>query len=232
MKRFYKDAVVGERGPEGFGVLLDGKPVKTPGGRAFAVRAKPLAEALAAEWAGQGETIAPTTMPLTRQVNTVLDRVGPNRSALLEDLRRYAGADLLCYRATMPPELVEIQRARFDPWVAHAARRWSVHLTVVPGLTHVAQAEGALDTLMGRIASQDDNRLSAITQVAGATTSAVLGLAVAEGALQAKEALYVAQADEDFQISRWGLDGEAEERRANLLADMDAIDIVLNLGGV
>lgn len=232
MKRFYHSATVGERSNEGFGVLLDGKPVKTPGGRLLAVRARALADAIAAEWLGQGDRIDPRTMPLTRQVNTVLDRIGPNRPALLEDLRRYAGADLLCYRATTPPELVAIQQARFDPWVAHAAKRWHVTLTVVPGLTHVCQDESALDVLMGRIASQDDNRLSVVTQVAGATTSAVLGLAVAEGALQAKEALHVAQADEDFQISRWGLDGEAEERRRNLLGDMDAIDRVLNFGGV
>ena len=47
MKRFYKGAGVTEA-PEGFGVALDGKPVRTPAKRSLAVPTRALAEAITA----------------------------------------------------------------------------------------------------------------------------------------------------------------------------------------
>ena len=69
-KRFYTDAGVGE-GDGGFTVTLDGKPIKTPSGRTVIVPARALAEAIAAEWAAQGEFIDPLTMPLTTGPGTI-----------------------------------------------------------------------------------------------------------------------------------------------------------------
>ncbi|MGE5388689.1 MAG: ATP12 family protein, partial [Hyphomicrobiales bacterium] len=71
-KRFYKEATVGAA-DGGFSILLDGRPVNTPAKRRIVVPSRDLAEALAAEWAGQGEAIDPSTMPLTKLVNSALD---------------------------------------------------------------------------------------------------------------------------------------------------------------
>ena len=60
MKRFFKTAAVGET-PAGFSVLLDGKPIRTPAKAPLVVRSRKLAEAIAAEWQAQGETINPQT---------------------------------------------------------------------------------------------------------------------------------------------------------------------------
>jgi chaperone required for assembly of F1-ATPase len=56
MKRFYKEATFGAT-EGGWRVLLDGRPIKTAGGRPQVVPTSVLAEALAAEWAAQGEQI-------------------------------------------------------------------------------------------------------------------------------------------------------------------------------
>src|SRR4051812_11582288 len=78
-QRFYRDATVGAEQAEGFPVLLDGRPVRTPVRRLLAAPIAPLAAAIAAEWAGQGDQIDPHRMPLTRLANTVIDGVSEAR---------------------------------------------------------------------------------------------------------------------------------------------------------
>src|SRR3954454_10146218 len=71
-KRFYTSAGIAEA--EGvFAVTLDGKPIRTPSGRHVVAPCAEIAEAIAAEWDAQGETIDPLTMPLTRFANSVAE---------------------------------------------------------------------------------------------------------------------------------------------------------------
>ena len=72
MKRFYKDVAVAPV-DGGFGVLLDARPVKTPGRNTLTLPTEKLAVAIAAEWRGQGDKIIATSMPLLRLANTVID---------------------------------------------------------------------------------------------------------------------------------------------------------------
>ena len=71
-KRFYKDVTV----TEDLGIALDGRPVKTPMKAPLVLPTRALADAVAAEWAEQGEEIKPATMYLTKLANTAIDRVG------------------------------------------------------------------------------------------------------------------------------------------------------------
>jgi chaperone required for assembly of F1-ATPase len=85
MKRFYKVAKVTAADDE-FGVQLDGKPLLTPGKRALRVPSRALAEAIAAEWQGQGVTVKPLELPLTRLVSTALDRVEPRNADVIGEI--------------------------------------------------------------------------------------------------------------------------------------------------
>ncbi len=67
-KRFYKDVTVKDEGGRA-ALLLDGKPVKTPGRGPLSVSSKALAEAIADEWRAQGDEIDARTMPLTKLAN-------------------------------------------------------------------------------------------------------------------------------------------------------------------
>src|SRR6195952_1277183 len=84
-KRFYASAgVIGA--PEGFAVALDGKAVRTPSGKALVVPARAIADAIAAEWDAQKEIIGPTSMPLTRLANSVIDGVVDSVDAVTGDI--------------------------------------------------------------------------------------------------------------------------------------------------
>src|SRR5262245_32496920 len=93
-KRFYKTVSVSEQ-PEGIAVLLDSRPVKTPARRALALPAIAIAEAIAAEWRAQGETIDPGSMPLTRLCNSIIDGVIARSQEVAADIAKYFGSDLL-----------------------------------------------------------------------------------------------------------------------------------------
>lgn len=80
MKRFYKDVSIGPA-EGGFAVLLDGRPVKTPGRNLLVLPTERLAAAIAQEWQAQGDEVIAITMPLLRLANTVVDGVAVNRGA-------------------------------------------------------------------------------------------------------------------------------------------------------
>ena len=97
MKRFWKQAeVIAEAG--GWGIALDGRPVRTPERAPLAVASKALAEAIAAEWDAQGEDIDPASMPLTGLANAAIDLASPDPAAFAEPIAAYAESDLFCYR--------------------------------------------------------------------------------------------------------------------------------------
>src|SRR5687767_15155698 len=73
-KRFYKGVSVGETS-DGFAILLDGRPVKTPAKKPLVLPTRRAADLVAAEWHAQAEVITPVKMPLTRLVNSALDGV-------------------------------------------------------------------------------------------------------------------------------------------------------------
>lgn len=220
-KRFYTSVDVTD-GASNFAILLDGKRVKTPAGHDLNAPIQALANAVADEWRAQTEFIVPDTMPLTKALNTALDRVAANRGAVIDDLAKYATDDLLCYRAAHPEELVRRQSAVWDPWLDWAAERFGARLTVVVGVIHVDQPTEALARLRAAIAAHDEFRLTALHTAVTLTGSAVLGLAFAAKALTAEETLAAAHIDETYQAELWGRDVEAETVRKRRLDELRA----------
>jgi chaperone required for assembly of F1-ATPase len=227
-KRFYTQVSVTETAGACH-ILLDGRSVRTPGKRLLALPGAALAEAVAAEWRAQGAVIDPTTMPLTRIVNAALDGVAGREAEVRADVVKYAGSDLLCYRAEGPPELVERQRRHWDPLIAWASSSIGCRLKIAHGVMPLRQSEEMLERLAARIAGLDALRLAALHVATTLTGSALLALALAEGRIDRQEAWAAAQVDEDFQVEQWGEDGEAVARARVRRAELDAASRVLEL---
>jgi chaperone required for assembly of F1-ATPase len=220
-KRFYKDVSTRVEAA-GFAVLLDGRAIKTPAGALLRAPTVALGEAIAAEWRSQGETLAPETMPLTKALNTALDRVGPNRTGIVDELAKYAGADLLCYRADAPEALVRRQAAAWDPWLDWAAERFGARLAATSGIVHVEQSADAVARIRAAVDSHNDYRLVGLHTGVTITGSVVLGLAFAARVLEPGQALAAASVDAEFQAERWGRDSEAEAAQVNRLRELEA----------
>ncbi|MEF3366938.1 ATP12 family protein [Methylocystis sp. 9N] len=218
-KRFYKEAVAAPV-EGGYAILLDGRPVNTPAKRALRAPSQALAEALAAEWAGQGETIDPAAMFLTKLMNTALDGVAEHMREVEAEVVKYGASDLICYRAGEPESLVAAQSAAWDPYVVFARDRLGAKLALAEGVVFVEQPHAALDALARAVRAHvgDDAgaslRLAALNVMTTLSGSAVIALATALREIDADAAWGAANVDEDWQMRAWGADAEALARQA------------------
>lgn len=223
IKRFFKQAAVGEAEGGGFALLLDGKRARTPAKRPLVLPTRALAELIAREWAGQGETIEPATMPLTRLANSAIDGVAETMEATRAEIAKYAGADLVCYRASAPEALAAQQAAAFDPVLAWADAALGASFVLAADVTHVAQPRAALDAVRAAVdAITDPFALAALHGMTSLSGSVLLALMAARGALSHEAAWRAAHVDEEFQIAKWGEDAEAKGRRAARRREMEA----------
>ncbi|MDX3976810.1 ATP12 family chaperone protein [Shinella sp.] len=226
-KRFYKD-VSTDLAEEGFRILLDGRPVRTPAKKLLAVPTQPIADRLKAEWDGQGEEIDPAKMPVTRLVNTAVDGVADNFDAVLEEIVRFAGTDMICYRADSPEGLVERQRDGWDPVIRWAADAKGARFILVEGVIHQEQPAAAIAAFAAALSAyRHPLALACLHTVTTLTGSALLALALAEGFIDADKAWSLAHVDEDWQIEHWGTDEEAFRCRELRRAEMDVAASVL-----
>lgn len=227
-KRFYKEVSIGGDGGR-YTIELAGRTVKTPAKKLLSLPTRAAAELVAAEWRDQVDVINPGRMPVTRLVNSALDGVASELDAVLDDIVKDAGTDLLCYRADAPRSLVDAQARKWDPVLYWAADAFGARFILVEGIIHQAQPASAIEAFAKAIGKyRDPLAVGALHTITTLTGSAILGLAVAEGRLTAEEAWTAAHADEDWNIEQWGSDAEAEARRAHRWQDMKASSDLFN----
>lgn len=220
-RRFYKTAT-STPVEGGWGILLDGKALRSPAKRPFVLPTEALAAAIADEWQAQGEKINPGSMPLMQFAATAIDRLADDRTALVEEIAGYGHSDLICYRSDEPPSLAQRQEEAWQPLVAWTAERYDVALNVTTGIVAVEQPTHALATFRRVLEACDLLALTVIAAATGSAGSLVIALALMEGRLSPDEAADAALLDELFQTERWGSDPEAERRLAAIRADLHA----------
>jgi chaperone required for assembly of F1-ATPase len=217
-RRFWKEVGVAEA-DGGFDVRLDGRPAKTPAGVPLRLPTRALAELVAAEWAAQGEYVEPSSMLATRLAATALDRVPGAHRAVAAEVARYAGSDLLCYVAETPEPLIRAEQAAWSPLLAWAEAELGLRFVQAAGIVHMPQPAETVERVELLAAALDAFRLTGLAFAAPLLGSAVLALALERGRVTGEQAYEASRVDEAFQESRWGVDAEAAERAAHLLAE-------------
>jgi len=213
VKRFYKEVSVAEV-ESGFALRLDGRGARTPGKRPLVAPTRAIAELIAAEWAAQGDVIEPAEMPATRLANSALDGVAGALAETRKEIVRYAGSDLVCYRAEDPAELIALQAEAHDPVLDWAAEALGARFVTGQGVMFITQPPAAIEAFEAAVRRhQGAFALAALHSLTSLSGSALIALMVARGALAPEQAWRAAHVDEDFQISKWGEDDEAVERR-------------------
>lgn len=212
MKRFYKDATV-QPVEGGWQVHLDGREVKTQGGKRQIAPNTALAELLRAEWASQGEEIDPARFTYRDMADYALDVVEPNRKAAITTLLRYAETDTLCYRADPGDALWHRQCAVWDPLLEAIETREGVRFQRVSGVMHKPQSAEVIDSLRARLEQLDACTLAALHTLASLAASLTIGLLALEPGADSRTLWDAANLEEDWQAEQWGRDAEAEDRR-------------------
>ena len=223
MKRFWETASVAAV-EGGYTVLLDGRPMHLPGGAKLRVNSERLAAAIAAEWqaagGGKGGEMSFADTPLTRVAGTAQQRIAPDPAPTVDAIARYGESDLLCYRADQPEALMQRQSKAWQPWLDWAARTYDAPLRVTTGVGHVRQHRDSIQALRNAVAAKDPDALAGLGIAVPALGSLILGLALADGVLDAATAHELGCLDELYQAELWGEDAEAASRRRNIAADV------------
>lgn len=227
-RRFWKAADIRQQG-DGWEVLLDDKPLRTPGKRALILPTRALARAIAGEWDAQTDIIDPNAMPLTRAANSAIEKVTPQLHDVASMLGEYGGTDLLSYRAESPEELLRAQAGGWDPLIDWAATELRAPLRITHGVVPVDQDPAVLLKLQAELASLDPFSLTALHDLVTLPGSLILGLAVLCGRIDAETAWHLSRIDEEFQASRWGRDDEADQAAEGRLTAMRNAERFLNL---
>jgi chaperone required for assembly of F1-ATPase len=224
-KRFYTGAGITET-PDGFAITLDGKPVRTPSRRPLAAPVREIARTIAAEWDAQKEIVDPTTMPVTRLANSVIDAVAERVELVADDIAKYFHSDMLFYRAGHPSELVANEAAHWDPVLIWAADTLGAHFILAEGIVHVRQPDQAVAAARAALPA-DPWSIAALHVVTTITGSALLALALMHGVLDEDQVWTAAHVDEDWNVRQWGVDEEVAARRLARLLDFRAAAGVL-----
>ena len=233
-KRFYQRAAAEAR-DGAYVIVLDGRPLRTPARKLLALPDVALAEAVAAEWTAQGEHIDPATMPVTRIVNSAIESVAGEMEAVADEIMRFAGSDLVCYRAAGPAPLLAEQARAWDPVLDWAREALGARFILGEGVMFVAQPAAALAALRaGLMACTGQGqpapfRLAGLSVMTTLTGSALIALQCGYGATSIADGWAAAHIDEDFQARMWGADPEADSRRAARLCEMQAAGRVLGM---
>jgi chaperone required for assembly of F1-ATPase len=225
-KRFYGKADIA-KGESGFAILLDAYTVKTPARRVLQAPTRVLAEAIAGEWAAQGELIDPLNMPLTRLAASIIDGVVDAPAAVAAEVAKYLATDMVLYRAESPDGLVARQARNWDPVLDWAHEALGADFVPIRGVVFVPQPEAAIAAAAVAI-PRDPWRLGALSAITTLTGSALVALALLGGRLSVEAAWTAAHVDEDWNMEQWGRDDLALERRAFRHAEFLAVAAVLS----
>jgi len=209
VKRFWKDVEVRED-DGGWGVSLDGRPVRTPARAPLVVPSRPLADAIAEEWRAAADEIDPRAMPLTGLANAAVDHVIRNKAEFAGGLARYAEADLACYRSEWPPQLVDRQTESWDPLLAWGRRRFDVDFSTTSGLMHIPQPDATIERLAHEVMALDAFRLAGLSPLVTVGGSLLAALALLEKAIAPEAAWEAVSVDDRWQLEQWGSDADAE----------------------
>lgn len=220
MKRFWKEVAVVPDG-NGWGIVLDGRPVRTPQRAPLAVANPALAEAIAAEWRGVGDTIDPMAMPMTGLTNAAIDLAAPDAAGFAAPIAAYAQSDLLCYRDARDAALQAEQAAAWNPLLAWAEGHYGIEFTLTQGVLPVDQPEATIAALQAAVRALDHWQITALTPLVTIGGSLVAGLALVEAVFDAGTLWEAVSLDELYQERRWGADSEAQKARAVKQCDWD-----------
>ena len=206
----------------GFALLRDGEPLKTPGGNAFVLPSRKLADAVAAEFAAHGK-FAAGKMPLATLAQTGLDRIEPQRDLIVESL--------LVYHSNSSEALVKLQEQQWNPvleWLTgKLGEKWETTRGVMP----IDQSEALHDAIGKYLSGLDGMRLAAACMLAATLSSVALAIAVVEGHTSASEAFMLSRLEEESQAEIWGRDPEAHKRAERIKEEIVATGQFLDLHG-
>lgn len=226
LRRFYTVVSLQEHAGQ-YGVMLDKHTLKTKGGAPVLTHSQQIAQRIVQEWAAQGDTIRPETMPLTQLFFTKIDRIAPNAPTIVGALRDMLHTDSLCYLAPAPAALIALQDERWRPWRVWASSAYDAPVLTTFGFEALRQGEALLSGVEKALSGLSMDALTITQAITGLSSSIILGLAFVNGAAQDTDILNAALLEDDYQeqtydVARHGADPIIARKREDFSREIAA----------
>ncbi|MXO66529.1 ATP12 family protein [Altericroceibacterium endophyticum] len=216
MKRFYKNVSVAPL-EGGYQILLDDRGLKTVGGAPQIVPSESLAEAMAAEWAAQGDEVDTGSLFLRDLVDFAIDQIGSDHAAHVDQLLAFGETDTLCYQAAPDEPFFQRQQDLWEPVLTRLENRHDIRFELISGIIHRPQPAATLATLRAKLEQQDAFTMAGLLTLASLAASLTIALTALEGGHDPATLYAISNAEEDWQAEQWGWDAEAEDIRQKRL---------------
>jgi len=221
MKRFYKDVEILER--DGFYyVTLDGNIMKTPHKNDLCTDNIALADAIKQEWEGVRVDIKADDMPITKYINTLIDKIQPGRDQMNALLVEYIHHDALCYFAgAADEEFNRLQEEKWLPIIAQFNAEYALNIQTTTGIMPLMQDEKTSDFAHNYVTSMKVNAFTAFHQLVTLTGSFILGVLIFQKKIDPQKAFDLSLLEEDRNVQKSGEDIENAAHRQKKQKEWD-----------
>jgi chaperone required for assembly of F1-ATPase len=151
-------------------------------------------------------------MPMYKFAVTAIDRIFPQRDAVIDELASYGGNDLVCYREDRDRKLADHQHQIWQPYVDWAESSFEISVSVFTGIMPGDQPEPTKKKLRREVDRFDDFSLSGLHSLVTVSGSLILGLAASKDFSPLEEIVNAALLDDLWQQDKWGYDEDAGRR--------------------
>ena len=233
IKRFYDSVSIAPSREGKFGLLLNGKTVKTPLGEHLLFPNEAVASAVATEWQLQKEFVVPNTMPMSTIMMTYIDIDSKaNRTDKLEQINRFLQTDTLRFPdSKKDSKLWKLQKEKWEPILSFMDSRGTPISQSLSGFGLPLETEAEVKAINESILSSYDMlKLTMLETAAKYLKSGSTGIGLIEGVVSPSQAFEAAYVEELSQRAEWGLvEGDHDVNDAETLLWLNGISILAKL---
>ncbi|XP_053993902.1 ATP synthase mitochondrial F1 complex assembly factor 2-like [Hylaeus volcanicus] len=211
LKRFYKQVTINKINQcNNWGIFLDGKPLKTPGGKVLAVTSSEGSKLIADEWNKQHDIVNCREMPYTSLAIQALDLIESHSNLVEKKILEYLRTDCFLIR---PKNFQESQNfinkdylGSLEPLHCKIQKFYNLSepLKMSTNLEIPAQNVQDLDKLAYQIRKRNHLQLSCLFTATQILHSYLLSLAMLDSLESVDKILYASMIENKMQQQVWG----------------------------
>ena len=201
-----------------FLIEKNNKFLKTPGGNLISIPYKKIVQLILTEL--NKKTTLNESVTYFKITNSAIDKIIKDKDSFINKIASLIHSDTICYFSKTPKSLLQLQIDSWKPLLKWIKKTYSVELNYSYSFEPLIQNKNNIHIIKEILVGCDVFKLSGISALCQLTGSLVISLALCDSRLTYEEAFRASQLEESYQLSRWGKDSEASNRRKAISADI------------
>lgn len=209
-----------------FLIEKNNKFLKTPDGNLISIPYKKIVQLILTEL--NKKTTLNGSVTYLKITNSAIDKIIKDKDSFINKIASQIHSDTICYFSKTPKSLLQLQIDSWKPLLKWIKKTYSVELNYSYSFEPLIQNKNNVQIIKEILVGCDIFKLSGISTLCQLTGSLVISLALCDSRLTCEEAFRASQLEESYQLSRWGKDSEASNRREAISADIHKASNYLN----